>query len=180
MSCRGLDSRVLSLCYCRLERHILASGSADKSVLLWDLNTAKPTVSISEHKDRVQGVRFHPFEAPSLLSASADGTVRLWDVRDSKSSCRSWEIGTEIESVLWDHFSPFHFFAACEPGNVVAFDVRQASTPVFTVCAHEKSVTCKCQGHGPEPLLERTEIQCASGIHPRILTRSLPGSRQFD
>ncbi|OQR66267.1 periodic tryptophan protein 1-like [Tropilaelaps mercedesae] len=164
----GHKDAVISLHWNRLERHVLASGSADSTAILWDLNTAHPTVTLSEHTDRIQAVRFHPFEAPSLLSAGSDSSIRLWDVREASKSCRSWKAEGEVEKLLWDHFAPFYFFAAAEPGHVLGFDVRNDKGPVFTLAAHEKSVTCMtlsnfCVGlmvtGGPDELVKVWDVE---------------------
>lgn len=60
---------------------ILASGSADGKILLYDVGgpsgTGERVQVLRGHKDRVHAVEFHPTE-PMLASCSADATVRLW------------------------------------------------------------------------------------------------------
>lgn len=63
------------------EAMILASGSADGNVLLFDVGGAGGTAgnvqTIRAHKSRVHAVDFHPSE-PILASCSADSLVKLW------------------------------------------------------------------------------------------------------
>jgi periodic tryptophan protein 1 len=99
---RGHTDSVICLSSNPNDRSELASGSADKSVLFWDLNEMKRKSSLkSLHKDRVQSIRFHPTEPFTLLSGSADCTVRVNDSREEKSSSSSWRFENEIEKVLW-------------------------------------------------------------------------------
>jgi hypothetical protein len=57
----------------------LATGSADRSVKLWDTATEKRRYSLSGHNDIVYGLAFAP-DSKTLASASADKTVRIWEI----------------------------------------------------------------------------------------------------
>src|SRR4051812_6456247 len=61
------------------ETVLLASGSADSSVYVYDVGgpsgSGKLLQKLDGHKDRVYSVSFHPQE-PVLVSASADFTLR--------------------------------------------------------------------------------------------------------
>lgn len=61
----------------------LASGSYDKTVRLWDVSSAAPTVSLAGHTDQVFRVSFSP-DGQTLASSSADGSAVLWDVVHKK------------------------------------------------------------------------------------------------
>ena len=68
------------------DNRILAAGSEDGLVRLYDISNAKAPVflsSLTDHTDGVFGVVFSP-DGHTLASGSADDTVRLWDVTDSR------------------------------------------------------------------------------------------------
>jgi len=59
---------------------IVATGSQDKLVRLWDQRTGKCAQALKGHDDFVLSVVFGQ-EENSLISGSKDKTVRLWDLR---------------------------------------------------------------------------------------------------
>ena len=100
---------MLDLCHNHRAKNILASSSADKTVVLWDLDKLKQATKIKHHKQKVQSIEFHPIESFSLLSGSSDQTVALFDCRNPKSNYKTWTLNAEIERVLWNHFEPNQF-----------------------------------------------------------------------
>ena len=62
---------------------MLASGSADKTVKLWEASSGKLLRTLEGHKGAVWSVAFDP-QGETLASGSDDKTVKLWDVRCGK------------------------------------------------------------------------------------------------
>ncbi|MDW8366915.1 MAG: hypothetical protein RMK49_13810 [Abditibacteriales bacterium] len=59
-------------------RH-LASGSWDKTVLLWEVSSGRAVRRMEGHTSSVESVAFSP-DGRHLASGSWDGTIRIWRV----------------------------------------------------------------------------------------------------
>ena len=55
----------------------LASGSADKTVQLWDLRQPQAPLTILRHEEPVVSVAFSP-DGQRLALGSLEGTIRIW------------------------------------------------------------------------------------------------------
>lgn len=137
---------VLALSANRLHRNILASGSADKTVKLWDLNTLSSARSYSFHDDKVCSLSWHPSEGPVLLTGSYDRTVIASDMR-VPDEFRRWAVDADVSSAKWDPHNATRFYVATESGRVHCFDARVApatprdAKPLWTLQAHDSEIT---------------------------------------
>ncbi|MEH2111468.1 MAG: WD40 repeat domain-containing protein, partial [Nostoc sp.] len=80
----------------------LASGSADNTIKLWNLETGKEIGTLNGHTNSVSSVSFSP-DGKTLASGSDDKTIKLWNLETGK------EIGTlngHTNSVSSVSFSP--------------------------------------------------------------------------
>ena len=61
----------------------VATGSQDKTVRLWDLQTQKLKATLAGHTDSILTVAFSP-DGSVLASGCRDGSIHLWDPTDGK------------------------------------------------------------------------------------------------
>ena len=132
---------VMTLSWNKVHRQVIASGSADCTVKLWDItqaNTAKACAfTFTHHSDKVQSVAWHPAEGTLLATGSYDKTVALVDARSSSSSKRV-KIPGDCEALEWDPFNTHLLTSASEDGTITCFDVRKFNQePLWSFVANE-------------------------------------------
>jgi WD40 repeat protein len=69
------------------DKRVAASGYADGAVRIWDVETAKPTGSLTRHDARVTSVTFSP-ESDSVVTTSSDHDARLSRVETGRQVWR--------------------------------------------------------------------------------------------
>lgn len=134
---------VLGLAWNQEFCNVLASGSADSTVKIWDVATQQATQTLTVHGDKVQAVKWRPIEAALLLSGGFDRRLFLSDLRSpdtNASGVSSWKVGSDVEALAWNPHDPNTFVVSTEDGKVSIFDTRKKSV-VETFQAHKKAVT---------------------------------------
>ncbi|PIN14571.1 WD40 repeat-containing protein [Handroanthus impetiginosus] len=141
---------VLGLAWNKEYRNILASGSADKSVKIWDVATETCNLTLEHHTDKarldlsfgfkkcdvqnyssVQAVAWTYFAPQVLLSGSFDHSVVMKDGRLPSHSGFKWSVAADVESLAWDPHTKHSFVVSLENGT---------PKPIFTLHAHDKAV----------------------------------------
>eukprot|EP00299_Pterocystis_sp_00344_P010011 c4383_g1_i1.p1 GENE.c4383_g1_i1~~c4383_g1_i1.p1 ORF type:complete len:441 (-),score=82.59 c4383_g1_i1:18-1340(-) len=102
---------------------LIASGSFDKTIRLWNLERHQPQVSCLTGHDLVVADICWSLDGNRLISGSFDKTARLWDVRSSTTTdCRTLQ-GFVLGVVL--NPSTYQIAAASDSKkNVFLFDLR--------------------------------------------------------
>jgi len=72
---------VNSIAFNPVNEFLLATGSADKTVALWDMRNLKsPIQTLRGHTDQVYNIEWAPFNESILASSSSDRRVGIWDL----------------------------------------------------------------------------------------------------
>ncbi len=86
------------------DKRILASGSEDQTVVLWDFNSIshKPVQTFTSHKAAIKAIDWCPWKSNLIATGSgkADGTVKTWDVMTGTIT-KSVETYSQVSSALW-------------------------------------------------------------------------------
>ena len=86
----------------------LASGSDDKSIHLWNIETGQAISTLSGHSQSVKSVAFNP-DGTILATGSDDQTVKLWNLNNRQEICTLSGHSHAVKSVA---FSPKGNFLA--------------------------------------------------------------------
>lgn len=127
-------------------RSVVASGSADQSVKVWDVSSNACVHTYGHHSDKVQCVRWHSSEQALLLSAAFDRRLTLLDVRQPGKVATA-ELPGEAECGVWSRHNPFECLASADDGRVVCYDVRRVANgpsgehALWTLEAHGAACT---------------------------------------
>lgn len=77
----GHQDAINALSFNPASEYVLATGSADKSIGIWDLRNLKSKLhALVGHNDSVTSLAWHPFEEAILGSSSYDRRVVFWDL----------------------------------------------------------------------------------------------------
>jgi WD40 repeat protein len=74
----GHTDKVTSIAFSP-DGEMLASGSDDKTIKLWDLQTGQEIVTLYGHSSYVESVAFSP-DSKTLVSGGYDKTVKVWQL----------------------------------------------------------------------------------------------------
>lgn len=131
---------VICLSWNKHMRNVLASGSADSSIILWDLQEGTALKKLKFHSGKVQALQWHPFESQFLLSGCTDGIVSVYDCQADDAEPKTWKVDGEIERVLWNVFDSQKFFCSTDSGFIYSIDMRNTEIE-HSIKAHNEGVT---------------------------------------
>lgn len=117
---------------------VLISGSADKSVKLWDLDTFEKVRTYRGHNDYVTAVAYSG-GGKQLASSSLDGNVRIWSGQSNRLT-RSLSAHQGRANALAFAPSGDVLASAGADGKVRVWDYKHRRTPK-TLTSHAGSVT---------------------------------------
>ncbi|CAH2330252.1 coronin-1A, partial [Pelobates cultripes] len=106
----GHTAPVLDIDWCPHNDNVIASGSEDCSVMVWEIpeggltrSLTEPIVTLEGHTKRVGIVTWHPTAQNILLSAGCDNVILIWDVGIGQSVIVLEDTHSDlIYSVAWN------------------------------------------------------------------------------
>jgi len=132
----GASSWVTSVAF-SLDRKILASGSWDGTILLWNIDTHQPIdQGLIGHSEPISEVAFSP-DGKMLASGSLDDTIILWDVETHQPIGQPLS-GHSVSSVA---FSPDGKIIASGGDTIILWDLETRQPIGHPLGGHSENVS---------------------------------------
>nr|XP_060463376.1 coronin-1B isoform X1 [Panthera onca] len=140
----GHTGPVLDIDWCPHNDEVIASGSEDCTVMVWQIPEnglasplTEPVVVLEGHTKRVGIVTWHPTARNVLLSAGCDNVVLVWNVGTAEELYRLDGLHPDlIYNVSWNHNGSL-FCSACKDKSVRIIDPRRGTLVAERERAHE-------------------------------------------
>ncbi|NXO61804.1 COR1B protein, partial [Phainopepla nitens] len=140
----GHTGPVLDIDWCPHNDHVIASGSEDCTVMVWQIPEnglsqplTEPVVVLEGHSKRVGIVTWHPTARNVLLSTGCDNVVLIWNVGTAEELYRLDGLHPDlIYSVSWSRDGS-RFCTACKDKSVRVIDPRRGTVVAEKERAHE-------------------------------------------
>jgi len=118
---------------------VLASGSDDKTIKIWDVEDGKEIITLTGHTNSIYGVTFSP-DGKLLASCSQDKTIKIWRMKDGKNIRTLTPHANSIYSLT---FSPNGEFLASSSwdGSIKISRVKDGQE-IRAIAAHQSLVYC--------------------------------------
>ncbi|NP_001083542.1 uncharacterized protein LOC398982 [Xenopus laevis] len=142
----GHTGPVLDIDWCPHNDNVIASGSEDCSVMVWEIpdggltrSLTEPLVTLEGHTKRVGIVLWHPTALNILLSAGCDNVIMIWDVGAGQGVISIDETHTDlIYSVAWNPSGSL-LCTSCKDKKIRIIEPRSGNIQVEKEKPHEGS-----------------------------------------
>jgi centriolar protein POC1 len=118
---------------------MVASGSDDRTVKLWDVVHASLIHTFTDHCGMVNGVSFHP-DGTCLASGSTDKKIKIFDVRSQKLLQHYDAHNDAVNSVSF-HSNGVYLTSTSNDSTVKIWDLRKGQI-LYTLFGHEGPTVC--------------------------------------
>ncbi|KAM8970916.1 LOW QUALITY PROTEIN: coronin-1B [Sarcophilus harrisii] len=140
----GHTGPVLDIDWCPHNDEVIASGSEDCTVMVWQIPEnglvaplTEPVVVLEGHSKRVGIVTWHPTARNVLLSAGCDNVVLIWNVGTAEELYRLDDLHPDlIYNISWNRNGSL-FCSACKDKSVRIIDPRRGTLVAEREKAHE-------------------------------------------
>jgi periodic tryptophan protein 1 len=137
----GHSDAVMTMSWNPSNPDYLLSGSADKTIKLWNLKTQKVEKTFSHHSDKVQTIQWSLHEPSVFASAGYDKKLFVTQVTTGEVLELDSELPCDPECLVWDPHHPGVLALSLEDGSVRFYNISSENRLLFTISCHLSSCT---------------------------------------
>lgn len=146
----GHSGSVLDFDFNPFHDNLIASGSEDTSIKVWEIpegglteNIKTPVQDLSGHSRKVVLLRFHPTADNVLGSVGGDQTIKIWDIERGLTLNNLADACEQlIQDMVWDYTGKEYAFS-CKDKAIRLVDARSAAVTTKIENAHEGAKSIK-------------------------------------
>ncbi|EIN12635.1 WD40 repeat-like protein, partial [Punctularia strigosozonata HHB-11173 SS5] len=135
----GHSKSVRSVAYSSHPRHMIASGSDDCTVRIWNVESGATVQELTGHTAPVLTVAYSP-DGGHVVSGSADGTIRIWYTSNVATPLILKGGFGSVRSVAYANHRDY-FASGSNDGKVRVWNARTGRTMQKSVYRHDNHVT---------------------------------------
>lgn len=129
---RGHSDSINSLEFLDFSNTLL-TGSADKTLKLWDARTHLCAHTYHGHTHSINSASFSK-RGDKIVSTDSFGIINIWDVRNTRSQIKRIDLGIHAGNSIKYHPSGHYIVVACADGSVkVLENLEQEEASIFTL-----------------------------------------------
>jgi len=118
---------------------VIAAGSKNSLIKLWDPKSGKCLSTLHGHKNTVSCVRWNK-NGHWLLSTSRDQMIKMWDIRMMRETCTHRGHKKEATTAVWHPFIETLFTSGSFDGSIRHWVVGDPESRAEICGAHDGSV----------------------------------------
>jgi WD40 repeat protein len=125
---KGHGKRVFHVCFNPQIPDILATGSDDLTIFVWNIRDQDHAKILRGHQNNVRAIAFNPELPWMLISGSWDATIKLWDIRSATCIYTITEHQADIYGITFHPQRPFSFITSSRDTTIRFWSLEQLVT----------------------------------------------------
>jgi centriolar protein POC1 len=118
---------------------MIASGSDDKTVRLWDIAHGKEEITkFTDHQGMINAVRFHP-DSTCLASCGTDHKIKIFDCRSNRL-LQHYDAHDDSVNTINFNSAGTHLISTSNDATIKIWDLRKGSI-LYTLYGHQGAST---------------------------------------
>ena len=139
---KGHNGSITSLSLHHTRNNILLSGSNDRSIKIWDINTMKEVENFNKFNDEIHNIKWHPTQESVFISHSGKNNLDIFDLKTSSNNRLKINNNknAEIDNIIFNENDENSIIISYASGQVNSYDMRKLNKALFGFKAHSKNI----------------------------------------